>query len=84
VPVQLSQRSRLECHDRRRNGFRHGEIPRVYNLDRAAASCCLLRLDFAGAENVGAVAFEFAERRVDAAGCEVGFQDVGVWGGDGV
>jgi hypothetical protein len=56
VPVQLSQRSRLKRHDRRRNGFRHREIPRVDNFDGAAASCRLFRLDFASAEDVRAVA----------------------------
>jgi hypothetical protein len=78
VPVQFSQRSWLEGDDRGSDGFCHGEIARVDDLDGAAASGCNLGLDFTCFEDVGAVAFEFAEGRVDGCGGEVGLQDIGV------
>ena len=84
VPVQFPQRSWLECYDRRSNGFRHGEVARVDDLDGAAASGCDFGLKFACAENVGAVAFEFAEGGVGGCGGGVGFEDVRVGRGDGV
>jgi hypothetical protein len=84
VPVQFSQRSWLESNDRGRDGLRYREIARVDDLDGAAATCCDLGLEFACFEDVGAVAFEFAEGRVDGCGGEVGLQDVGVGRWDGV
>ena len=56
---------------------------RVDDLDGAAASGCDFGLEFACAEDVIAVAFEFAEGRVDGCGGGVGFEDVGGGGGDG-
>jgi hypothetical protein len=78
VPVQFSQRSWLESNDRGRDGLRYREIARVDDLDGAAATCCDLGLEFACFEDVGAVAFEFAERRVHVRGGKVRFEDVGV------
>jgi hypothetical protein len=83
VPVQFSQRSWLESNDRGGDGLCYGEVARVDDLDRSTASGCDFGLEFACFEDVGAVAFEFAEGRVDGCGCEVGLEDVGVGRRDG-
>lgn len=72
VPVQLPQRSRLESYDRRSDGLRYGEVTGVDCLDASSASSGFLSFDLAGFEDVGAVAFELAEGRVDALLGEVG------------
>ena len=83
MPVEFSQGSWLESDDGRGDGLCYGKVARVDDLDRAAASGCDFGLEFACAEDVIAVAFEFAEGRVDGCGGGVGFEDVGVGGGDG-
>lgn len=84
VPVQLPERSRLESHDRRSDGLRYGEVAGVDCLNGSSAAGGLFGFNLAGFEDVGAVAFELAEGRVDALLGEVGLEDVGVGGGDGV
>ena len=71
MPVEFSQRSGLECHDRGCDGLCYGKVARVDDLDGTAASGCDFGLEFAGSEDVGAVSFELAEGRVDGCGGEV-------------
>lgn len=84
MPMQFSQRAWLERHDRRGDGFCDWEVARVYCLDASSATGGFFGFDLAGFEDVGAIAFELAEWRFDRFGGKVGFEDVGVCGGDGV